>query len=59
MKIGNTYSIPKEIKLCELCGKEISKKWEDDLCLLCRDTLNLNPQLKKINHNRLFIDLHL
>lgn len=50
MKISNTYSIPKEIKTCEICGKEIDKKWRDNICLSCRDKLNLNPEkLKEIN----------
>lgn len=43
------YLNPKETKNCELCGKEIDKKWKDDLCLLCRDKLKLYPeQLKDI-----------
>jgi len=43
------YSKPQEIKNCELCDKEINKKWKDDLCLLCRDKLKLYPeQLKDI-----------
>ena len=50
MKSFKIYSITKETKNCEMCGKEIDKKWKDNLCLSCRDKLDLNPEkLKDIN----------
>lgn len=48
MKIGNIYSQPKETKDCLLCGKEIDRKWKDDLCEACRDNVEFNPKLKEI-----------
>lgn len=48
MKIGNTYSHPKETKSCSLCGIEIDKKWKDELCENCRTKLEMFPKLKKI-----------
>lgn len=41
MEQMSIYLMPLETKNCVCCGKEISTKWEDDLCENCGDDLLL------------------
>lgn len=41
------YSQTQETKNCVICNKEIDKNWKDDLCLSCRDKLEIYPEQYK------------
>lgn len=40
---SNLYSTPQKTKECCICGKQIDAKYKDNICLRCRDNLELHP----------------